>query len=421
MMMSKAECKEKFFDKSVKLSDLYSFQAVTPQKNTIEGYICNTRNHFLGSMVILKVNDQIVSQYVQSMPKISYYNYDKITLFEGVYHHAYEKLDGTCLILYPLFDENNEIIEIIPKTRGTPVADDWILEMYKYIDDLSIKHMLNTHPNMILLFELYGVLNQHEIFYSDCYIDLVCIGMVQDNTLLDGWLVDNLAQRYHLKRPRVLYTLMYQDNHWRIHNRDKGPLSCYDDADYSQLFDNQQDMFEALKHHVTQLNDNYRHRYNRSIIEGVVLNGLDVEGQQIYIKCKPKDIEELHRAENGIKSIIIRKEVYKYFDEYGVKAQEIYQKDPTHYVKYIVDGLSEEFSDAAINNPKTKQRMESAFLTLLESRTPSKGLQQICSQLIDENQDKNLPELMKIFGEQYPEKKNKSRMVFSLLKSMKGD
>lgn len=420
--MEKTECKERFFDNSVRLKDLYWFKAVTPKQNHIEGYICNARNEYLGSMVILKLNDKNVVQFVHAMPKIHYYN-DGMKLIPGnTQYHAYEKLDGTCLIIYPLLNEKKEVIEIVPKTRGTPVADDWVIEMYKYVDDLSIQNLLNRHPDMILIFELYGVLNHHEIFYTNCYIDLVCIGIIHDDLILDGDLVDMYASKYHLKRPRILYTLSCDlDNNWHIYKRDLLELSLYDDTDYSQVFDSQAAAFDSLKQHITVLNNNYRHRHNRSIVEGVVINTINIEGNHLYIKCKSSEIEELHQSQNGIRSVVLKKEIYKYFDEYGAKVRDIYKDDPSHYYNYVVEGLSEEFPDVAINNPITKNRIESIFLRILESRTPSQGLQQLCTKLVEDNPNKNLPELMQIFAKDYPEYKNKSRMVFSILKSIKGD
>ena len=66
----------------------------------------------------------------------------------------YEKLDGTCLILYPLKDHNGNIIEIIPKTRGRVVADRDFIELLNKIDQTSINEYYSKNDG-ILMFELY--------------------------------------------------------------------------------------------------------------------------------------------------------------------------------------------------------------------------------------------------------------------------
>ena len=47
---------------------------------------------------------------------------------------TYEKLDGSCLILYGLYDDQGNLLEVVPKTRGVPVADKHIVEMYNEIE-----------------------------------------------------------------------------------------------------------------------------------------------------------------------------------------------------------------------------------------------------------------------------------------------
>ena len=51
-------------------------------------------------------------------------------------------------------------------------------------------------------------------------------------------------------------------------------------------------------------------------IEGVVINGQHFKNGQIYLKIKPKDIEEELSQLNTVPRRFIVKEVQKYFDEY---------------------------------------------------------------------------------------------------------
>ena len=97
-----------------------------------------------------------------------------------------------------------------------------------------------------------------------------------------------------------------------------------------------------------------------------------------YIKVKSAEIEEQCRTENGVPRKFILKEVYKYFDEYGSKVKEIYLEDETHYYEYVMRNLAEEFDSTILEQKRTKSRIESVFLDVLESKEPPKGLQEIC-------------------------------------------
>ena len=58
------DCKEKYISK---------FEENTPQHNIIKGYICRKPNRFLGSLLITEINGEKVEYFVQSMPKIHYF------------------------------------------------------------------------------------------------------------------------------------------------------------------------------------------------------------------------------------------------------------------------------------------------------------------------------------------------------------
>ena len=86
-------CKEKY---------LRRFSDETPEGNCIKGWICHKPNRYLGSLLIDEVNGEKHEQYVQSMPKIEYFNDERdicldseicgVVLNDAI---AYEKLDGS--------------------------------------------------------------------------------------------------------------------------------------------------------------------------------------------------------------------------------------------------------------------------------------------------------------------------------------
>ena len=122
---------------------LRRFYEVTPEGNHIKGWICNKPNRYLGSLLIDTLWGEPHEQFVQSMPKIEYFNDERnicldseicgVTFIDAV---AYEKLDGSCLIIYPILDEHGKIVEVVPKTRGRAVADEHFLELYNKIGAL---------------------------------------------------------------------------------------------------------------------------------------------------------------------------------------------------------------------------------------------------------------------------------------------
>lgn len=412
-----------FFHDEVKPKHLKNFEAKTPGGNIIWGVICQKPNEFLGSMVITHVKTSTeefdTQQFIHAMPKIHYYSSDNELYQQTQFkmYYAYEKLDGSCLIIYPLYDNNNNLLEIIPKTRGIPVADTHILNMFNLIDTKNIEKFFSQEKDFVLLFEIYGVLNQHEIFYNDAYIDIVLIGVVGHGKLCPADYTSYIANTYHFKRPEVLFEVIFYKNQWVFSiETDKHPYSSYlkhEDVHYPT----QMDLITGIKNTLTELNKTFHAKNKRALCEGVVIYGLDANEKPMYLKIKPWDIEEKCRTENGIPRRFIIKEMNKYFDEYGSQAKDLYQRDRLHYYSYVENALSEEFSDAVLKHPLTIKRIEKVFLDMLEAKTPPIGMQQICDDLIQNYPDYDVQNLMRVFAQEYPEKKKYANMVYTILES----
>ena len=105
------------------------------------------------------------------------------------------------------------------------------------------------------------------------------------------------------------------------------------------------------------INNNYKEKNNHIAIEGVVINGYSENKEQRYVKIKPTSIFEKAKLGGGIPSYAIRKEMYKYFDEYGViDIKKIYEKDPFHYADFIKRNLKEEFPSEYVDDKKTEKK-----------------------------------------------------------------
>lgn len=425
--MEKEKIIKKYFNDSIKSKDLYRFQQETPQGNIVYGWISKSPGKFLSSMVLTKIettNKTIeCERFIRGMPKQHYYDENTWALKEEgdfLLYRCYEKIDGTCLMFYVLYDDEDNLIEIVPRTRGMAVAGKHILDMYRLVDDAQIKDFYSYPHNYdtVLMFELYGILNRHEISYYDSYINIKLIGATEDKNVLLLKDVLRIAYAYHFETPSLLFELYSYYDDWRIKPLISRLFPYYLDKDFfeDKTFKSLEDCIEHLKQGMEDINQNYEKQRNKIAFEGVVINGSDEDGNQRYIKIKPYSIFERAKLGNGIPSHAIRKEVYKYFDEYGItEVKEIYNRDKFHFILFVQNNLLEEFPEDYVQSTKTVKKINNIFFDIWEQKTPSLTIQNVCQELTEKYPDKNLSETMKIFAKEYPSLKNKSRMVYSVL------
>lgn len=405
---------ETYFDNKVKKKDLYQFKQKTKKGNIIEGYICRKPNEYLGSMFIEKVNNEDNPQFIHSMPKIHYYSkkIEGIETEEIIFH---EKLDGSCVIYYPLY-QDGEVIEVIPKTRNTVIADDFIFNLLKKAITYPIEKIVKEY-DIVLMFELYGVLNQHEIYNPDAYCSLTLIGgySINTNQMYSNSMLDSFAEKYNLKRPRHLITVHGFRGVYFI-TFISPYLQIYYRNDRISMHTSLSEVIQKIKKILSQVNQESYNINGFALTEGVVANMQKQIGG--YLKVKPEEIELKHK---GIPTIEIKKEVRKYWDEYGSKIEAIYKQDKKHYLNYVKENLAEDFPIDIVESNKTEKRIEKIFFAIWDAKTVPIGIQEIARTLCEENPELSLPEIMNIFSQQYPQKKNQARMVYSICKKIKGE
>lgn len=405
---------ETYFDNKVKKKDLYQFKQKTKKGNIIEGYICRKPNEYLGSMFIEKVNNEDNPQFIHSMPKIHYYS-KKIEGIEAEEIIFHEKLDGSCIIYYPLY-QDGEVIEVIPKTRNTVIADDFIFNLLKKAITYPIEEIVKEY-DIVLMFELYGVLNQHEIYNPDAYCSLTLIGgySINTNQMYSNSMLDSFAEKYNLKRPRHLITVHGFRGVYFI-TFISPYLQIYYRNDRTSMHTSLSEVIQKIKKILSQVNQESYNINGFALTEGVVANMQKQIGG--YLKVKPEEIELKHK---GIPTIEIKKEVRKYWDEYGSKIEAIYKQDKKHYLNYVKENLAEDFPIDIVESNKTQKRIEKIFFTIWDAKTVPIGIQEIARTLCEENPELSLSEIMNIFSQQYPQKKNQARMVYSICKKIKGE
>ena len=420
--MIEVEDAVKYFN-NCKAKYLRRFSEETPEGNFIKGWICHKPNRYLGSLLIDEVNGEKHEQYVQSMPKIEYFNDERdicldSEICDGILHDAiaYEKLDGSCLIIYPLLWEDGMIMELVPKTRGKAVADSHFIDLYSKIDKSSIFDYYKNNTG-VLFFEMYGILNQHEIIHYQTGIDLVLIGAYEeDNGEFEFvrpfrlWL---LAMRHGFNQPDELFRIKkkYVDitsrkYRWyfnEVMEEDKQAPTRIDSVDKIQEF-------------LEYLNKTYNDMYGRYATEGVVINCTNSKGHQKYIKVKPRDIENKHRSEGGIPRSAIVKEVLKYFDDYGSEVKEIYLNNKNHHTEYIYRMLAEDYPEEHIKN--SSKRIEKVFLQIWDNKQIPQSIHNMAEELFDERSHKGLVECMRLFSSRYPMKKKDAKTIYQVLEKL---
>lgn len=433
-MLSKEEVADKFFNNEVDLKDLHPFKQETPKGNIVFGYICKQVGDFLSSMVLLDVeipseNRHITKErFLRGMPKQHYYDKNDWNLLEDkefTSYYFYEKLDGTCLMLYTIYDEDDKLIEIVPRTRGMPVAPEHILRMFNLIDKAQINKFYSVphHLDCVLIFELFGILNCHEILYYKTYIDIAFIGATIDKEVLP--LKDALRICYDadLQTPQILFDVCSSHGVWRIWPRKSTLIPFYYDDMSGEKYNSLEECIERVADVLEEVNQNYKNENGYFVTEGCVINGFNEKGGQRYVKVKPKSIWERAILGSGIPPHVIRKEVYKYFDEYGViEVKKIYDENKFHYMDFVIENLLEEFPEDIVNKHETKRRITETFHFIWELKTPSLSIQNVINDLLDKYPDKPVKEVMRLFAKEYPQFKNKSGEVYSILRHLlKGD
>ena len=416
------EISEKYFN-NTKTKHLKEFDETTPNGNHITGYINQKPNKHLGSMIILTVNDEAVEQYIQSMPKINYPT-DERDIFKsemGKDYPCYEKLDGSCLILYPLKNHNDEIIEIVPKTRGRPVADSHFIDLFHKVDMKPIQDYYKENEGN-LLFELYGILNQHDIIHYNTGIDLALIAIYENNGELKGFHNEkNIIEKYNFRLPDKIFELYTIKDNWYVKwcsEKYKGYIPD-ELKDEDKQYPDSLSAVLGMKHYLEELNKKFNEVNNRLATEGVVINAISVyedEEKLKWWKCKPRDIEAKHKSVNGIPRNSITKEVYKYFDEYGSDVRSIYDENPEHHTEYLHRMLSEEYNEDLIL--KSKNKIEKIFMEVWENKEVPESIHNICNDLFEQYGSEGIGYCMKMFAEKYPMKKKDARLIYGVLEKV---
>ncbi len=276
------------------LGDIRPYDFTTPQGRAVTGWMSVERDHRLGALLIEAVDGQPVEQFVYGMPKIHYpYRRDRpidlehVTAEDIVLPTGYErvlvrqKVDGTNVTWFPLFDADGHLVEVLAKTRQAILNKP--SKMHSVYDLLPDIHAM--YPGILpavrdtglsLSFEVYGYRNPHTLVY-DFPLQVSLLVAIDDTGRLRPWPeLTAIAERYRLHMPDVLFETTAPDvrAEW---------------LRFRQELDAQ-------------------NRPDRLVDEGVVFTFCYPDTLRL-VKCKTKTLEEAHMSVMAAEQADIPKEI----------------------------------------------------------------------------------------------------------------
>ena len=362
------------------------FKRTTPEGNNVVGYMCMKHNRFYGSLIILKVNGEDCEQVIHGMPKLHYYNgHNPLICSPSDSIVIHEKLDGSNLLLYPLKNNKGEVLEVVPKSRNTPIAHESLIRLWEKIPQKNVIEEYIMDTGDVLIFELFGYENPHEIKYK-ASVDIGLLrGYNKCNKPLDSKQIDKIKQKLKINRPLKLGETVSM----------KGSFKSY----YGFL--------------IKLINS-----YEAWDIEGWVLSGTSPEYTFKQLKIKKKEYYEKHKYQGGVPTPIIRKEVYKLFDNNYIDCEDL-KEHLEEYINEVSVNLKEEIDGRYVEQPSTRKNIKNTIIREVGKRSVNKDFKTLLEELYENNKDLELSQLMKKFAEDYPFLKHKSRKAYNVLNRLK--
>ena len=362
------------------------FKRTTPEGNNVVGYMCLKHNRFYGSLIILKVNDEDCTQVIHGMPKLHYYNgHNPLICSPSDSIVIHEKLDGSNLLLYPLKNNKGEVLEVVPKSRNTPIAHESLIRLWEKIPQKNAIEEYIKDTDDVLIFELFGYENPHEIQYNTSLDIGLLRGYNKCNKSLDSKQIDKLKAKLKIIRPLKLGETVSMKRSFKSYYGFLIKLiNSYDDWD----------------------------------IEGWVLSGTSPEYTFRQLKIKKKEYYEKHKYQGGVPTPIIRKEVYKLFDNNYIDCEDL-KEHLEEYINEVSVNLKEEIDERYVEQASTRKNIKNTIIREVGKRSVNKDFKTLLEELYENNKDLELSDLMKKFAEEYPFLKHKSRKAYNVLNRLK--
>lgn len=404
---------ELFNGKNVK-----EFKEVTPGGNVISGKILLNHGEYHGSILIENLNGNPTKQFIRGFPKIHYFDENEHQLDGTIY--GFEKLDGTCVGLYTLCDNEGKVIEHVPKSRQKAVLDPHFVEMLDNCDLRILKKHMKYHDVNCTYLELFGMLNEHTVPHKKTYIDVRLIGATTpDGQLLLPQQLEKLSFDLLVPLPRkIIKVERMNDNSYYMTFLDYKYV--LDGSMLPHIFmQTEEGTISVIRKMLDKCNRIHLEEKGYVEFEGVVLQTTkkdDNSESMKYIKIKP---ESFFEAENKEKLTVplneIRKEIQKIISENITEYSESY--DEREVISFINENLLEEYDKSDVFHRKTQNAITKELHKYINSIN-DKNLNAIINDLLNRplpQEEYNLPNLMRIFADENPMLKHRSGDVYRIL------
>lgn len=331
----------------VKESTLARFDDVQDflNENRLGGWLCRHPDHRYGALVIDTVEGHETDpQRIFGVPKMRY-PFGRTEEEERKYHwpkdivavRAYEKLDGTSILVYRYLDANGlrfvtAKTRLTPTLRGSSTYGDFLDLWRKAGVHRWAVEFVRDHP-FSLAFELYGHLNHHLVTYKEPLVAALLFGVdVSDGAI-------SPPESIAVKCPGCFSVAQLVAN-WEV------------GSDLTEFYDKLRAQSEAQN---KQIDDDHIEGS-----EGSILYVRTPEGWSQW-KAKPESIEALHWQGDMLPISVILPtawnalESVELVDSFGI---------PLLTVAIVAELLEEEFSTKLI--VASTRRVESCVARVLE-------------------------------------------------------
>lgn len=403
--------------------DLSKFTTKTPLGYEIKGWMCRSRNTRLGSLIITHIDGEKTLQKIISFPKVHYL--DKYWRYEGEDIHALEKRDGTAAIFYGLFDKDNEeLLEVVPKTREMPVMDDSFQEKIKGLPETEkIKELVAEFGHSTVVAELFGEGNIHEIPYGRWgkKLCLEGIGILEWGGMRPYGYTKTIFREHDIPIPfeHLNFTKIPRTPRWKAEMTEEF-LTWYEDylGDWKWGWTHEGPLKEIYNLLENELYEDLLKNAKRSVvIEGSVWHYTD-GGLNHMLKNKAISVRQAHILRAGvIQPPPIRHVLLKAREEFGEEDFKDFEK----ILPFINTNLVEEFDEDKVL--KSQARIKSLWGNILKPRDiiDTEALQPFVEEVHKEiGEDAEIADKMRCFALKHPDlRKASGKMYQAFLESVK--
>jgi hypothetical protein len=333
------------------------------------------------------------------------------------YFAPYMLVKNTNIIFYPL-RLDGEILEIIPKTRGMPVAESEFLRQSEEISDKNVNYKKFVKDNnLVLSCEMYGSRNPNEVNYDywkiELNLDAICV--------LDWGLVLPYSKMVSMIKstglPLIMKNFMIENNIAVPTEPFKKRYSEFLPDEITIPFVSLQDLYNKLEIYYEAINTKYKEMTKSTgiIVEGSCWHAETSKDTRL-VKNKAVTVKETHmRVSAGIPDMMIRHACRRAYEDIGLEA---FKTDKGF--NEMLSQLKEDMPDQLVKDfPKYQAKLRRVYEDFIANMTSVEEIKVIVDKLVEDFKEdynrKNMAPILREFAKKYPHLRPKSTLVFKIL------